>query len=57
MSLWVGKKTFRIYFEDLKQRFKLKDKYSKANDFKRWVLNIAKKELDESSPTRLTTSR
>lgn len=37
-------------FEVLKERFKLKDKYSKVNDFKRWVLDTAKKELDESSP-------
>ena len=44
------KRPLEFNFEDLKQRFKLKDKYSKANDFKRWVLDIAKKELDESSP-------
>lgn len=44
------KRPLEFTFEDLKQRFKLKDKYNKANDFKRWVLNIAKKELDESSP-------
>ena len=37
-------------FEVLKERFKLKDKYRKVNDFKRWVLDTAKKELDESSP-------
>lgn len=36
-------------FKDLKFRFGIKDKYSKTNDFKRWVLGIAKKELDESS--------
>ena len=44
------KRPLEFIFEDLKQRFKLKDKYSKVNDFKRWVLDIAKKELDESSP-------
>ena len=44
------KRPLEFTFEDLKQRFKLKDKYSKANDFKRWVFDIAKKELDESSP-------
>ena len=44
------KRPLEFTFEDLKQRFKLKDKYSKVNDFKRWVLDIAKKELDESSP-------
>ena len=44
------KRPLEFTFEYLKQRFKLKDKYSKANDFKRWVLDIAKKELDESSP-------
>ena len=43
------KRPLEFTFEDLKQRFKLKDKYSKVNDFKR-VLDIAKKELDESSP-------
>lgn len=44
------KRPIEFSFEDLKQRFKLKDKYSKVNDFKRWVLNIAKKELDANSP-------
>lgn len=44
------KRPLEFIFEDLKQRFKLKDKYSKVNDFKRWVLDITKKELDESSP-------
>ena len=44
------KRPLEFTFEDLKQRFKLKDKYSKVNDFKRWVLDIAKKELDVSSP-------
>lgn len=44
------KRPLEFTFENLKQRFKLKDKYSKANDFKRWILDIAKKELDESSP-------
>jgi hypothetical protein len=34
----------------LREMFCIKDKYSNANDFKRWVLDIAKKELDESSP-------
>ena len=44
------KRPLEFSFEDLKQRFKLKDKYSKSNDFKRWVLDVAKKELDKSSP-------
>ena len=44
------KRPLEFTFEDLKQRFRLKDKYSKVNDFKRWVLDIAKRELDESSP-------
>ncbi|WP_373828068.1 replication initiation protein, partial [Bacteroides heparinolyticus] len=44
------KRPLEFTFEDLKQRFKLKEKYSKTNDFKRWVLDVAKKELDESSP-------
>ena len=44
------KKPLEFTFEDLKQCFKVKDKYSKASDFKRWVLDISKKELDKSSP-------
>lgn len=37
-------------FEQLKKMFCVEDKYNKANDFKRWVLDVAKKELDECSP-------
>lgn len=37
-------------FEDLKFRFGVKDKYKLVGHFKARVLDIAKKELDESSP-------
>ena len=37
-------------FEDLKERFGVKDKYKLVGHFKTRVLDIAKKELDESSP-------
>jgi hypothetical protein len=44
------KKPLEYSFEQIRETFCVKDKYSKANDFKRWVLNVAKKELDENSP-------
>ena len=44
------KRPLEFSIEHLREMFCIKDKYSKANDFKRWVLDIAKKELDESSP-------
>lgn len=44
------KRPLEFTLEDLKQRFKLKDKYGKVGDLKRWILDVAKKELDESSP-------
>ena len=34
----------------LRERFGLQDKYDRINDFKRYVLDVAKKELDEYSP-------
>lgn len=34
----------------LRERFGLKDKYDRVNDFKRYVLDVAKRELDEYSP-------
>ncbi|BBA30509.1 replication initiation protein [Prevotella melaninogenica] len=37
-------------FEDLKERFGVKDKYKLVGHFKTRVLDIAKKELDECSP-------
>ena len=44
------KRPLDLSFEQLREMFCVKDKYSKANDFKRWVLDVAKKELDKSSP-------
>ena len=40
----------RYSVDSLKEMFKLVGKYSKANDFKKRVLDVAKKELDKSSP-------
>lgn len=37
-------------YEDLRQRFGIADKYSDVRNFKRRVLDVAKKELDASSP-------
>ena len=34
----------------LRERFCLQGKYERVNDFKRYVLDAAKNELDESSP-------
>ncbi|WP_425596803.1 hypothetical protein [Segatella buccae] len=42
--------------EQLREMFCVKDKYSKANDFKRRVLDVAKKNLMRAVPTHLTTS-
>ena len=44
------KRPLEFSIEHLREMFCIKDKYSNANDFKRWVLDVAKKELDESSP-------
>ena len=44
------KRPLDLSFEQLREMFCVKDKYSKANDFKRWILDVAKKELDENSP-------
>lgn len=44
------KRPLEFSIDYLREMFCIKDKYSNANDFKRWVLDIAKKELDESSP-------
>ena len=43
------KRPLEFTFEQLREMLCIKDKYSNANDFKRWVLDIAKKELDENS--------
>ena len=44
------KRPLEFTFEDLKQRFGAKDKYKLVGHFKTRVLDVAKKELDESSP-------
>lgn len=44
------KRPLEFTFEDLKKRFGVKDKYKLVGHFKTRVLDIAKKELDESSP-------
>ena len=44
------KRPLEFTFEDLKQRFGVKDKYKLVGHFKTRVLDIAKKELDENSP-------
>ena len=44
------KRPLEFTFEDLKVRFGVKDKYKLVGHFKTRVLDIAKKELDESSP-------
>lgn len=36
--------------DGLRERFCLQGKYERVNDFKRYVIDAAKKELDESSP-------
>ena len=36
--------------DGLRERFYLQGKYAKVNDFRRKVIDVAKKELDESSP-------
>lgn len=44
------KKPLEFTFEDLKQRFGVADKYKFAANFKQRILDVAKKELDSSSP-------
>jgi plasmid replication initiation protein len=50
-ELLSGQKTKLIYpLEQLKEMFKVQDKYAKTNDFVRKVIEPAKNELDELSP-------
>ena len=50
-ELLSGQKTPIAYsIDNLKIMFKLEDKYAKTNDFFRYVIEPAKKELDKSSP-------
>ena len=44
------KRPLEVSFEALKERFGVKDKYKLVGHFKKRVLDVAKKELDESSP-------
>lgn len=54
-ELLSGQKTpLSFNVEDLRNRFGLKSKYKRADDFKKNVLDIAKKELDENSPYSFT---
>lgn len=54
-ELLSGQKTpLSFSVEDLRNRFGLKSKYKRADDFKKNVLDIAQKELDENSPYSFT---
>lgn len=44
------KRPLEFTFEQLREMLCVNDKYKLVGDFKRWVLDVAKKELDESSP-------
>lgn len=44
------KRPLDFTFEQLREMLCVNDKYKLVGDFKRWVLDVAKKELDESSP-------
>lgn len=50
-ELLSGQKSKLIYsLEQLKEMFQVQDKYAKTNDFIRYVIEPAKKELDDCSP-------
>lgn len=50
-ELLSGQKTPLTYsIENLKEIFQISDKYERVNDFKKYVLDIAKRELDKCSP-------
>lgn len=44
------KEPIEFKIETLKEMFSIADKYKRVNDFIRFVLDVAKKELDEKSP-------
>ena len=44
------KRPLEFTFEQLREMLCVNDKYKLVGDFKRWVLDVAKKELDGSSP-------
>ncbi|MFV0364863.1 MAG: replication initiation protein [Suipraeoptans sp.] len=50
-ELLSGQKTPLCYsIDQLKEMFQIHDKYERVNDFKKYVLGIAKRELDKCSP-------
>lgn len=50
-ELMSGQKTPICYsIDQLKEMFQLQDKYERINDFKKYVIDIAKRELDKCSP-------
>jgi len=50
-ELMSGQKTPLCYsIDQLKEMFQIADKYDRVNDFKKYVLDIAKRELDKCSP-------
>lgn len=50
-ELISGQKTPLTYsIENLKEMFQISDKYERVNDFRKYVLDIAKRELDKCSP-------
>lgn len=54
-ELLSGQKTpLSFSLDDLRERFKLKNKYKLVHDFEEKVLKVAQKELDESSPYSFT---
>jgi len=54
-ELMSGQKTPLCYsIDQLKEMFQISDKYDRVNDFKKYVLDIAKRELDKCSPYTFT---
>jgi len=54
-ELMSGQKQPITYnIENLKEMFQIQDKYERANDFKKYVLDIAVRELDKYSPYTFT---
>lgn len=50
-EIMSGQKTPLCYsIDQLKEMFQISDKYDRVNDFRKYVLDIAKRELDKCSP-------
>ena len=49
MKEWQDVGCFKVSVQELRSMFRCSDKYPLINDFKRYVINKANKELDESS--------